>query len=141
MENNYQHGEDEYGIVDESFEEVEQQNDDLNDLLTNNCKKRKSFQPKTSQIQNFKLNETRVPAFATKSSKSTNENEQVERLLAFRIDRICEYAECLMHCILFKINFYNKKTNFEKVIKYNIVVYVSCNCQHSIFIWCACLKL
>ena len=46
--------------------------------------------------------------------------------LSIKIDRICEYAEVLMHCILFKTNFYNKKTHFDKCLKYNIIVYVNC---------------
>ncbi len=41
-----------------------------------------------------------------------------------RIDKICEFAQVLMHCLLFKINYYNKKSHFDKYIKYNMIVYV-----------------
>ena len=47
-----------------------------------------------------------------------------KQILAFKIDRICDYAQVLMHCLLFKINYYNKKTHFDKYIKYNMIVYV-----------------
>lgn len=47
-----------------------------------------------------------------------------EQILSDRIDRLCEYTHVLMHCLLFKINYYNKKTHFEKYLKYNTIVYV-----------------
>lgn len=50
---------------------------------------------------------------------------EARRQLAVKIDRVCEYALVLMHCILYKINYYNRKTHFDKSIKYDIVVYVS----------------
>lgn len=50
-------------------------------------------------------------------------NEQQTNLNS-RIDSLCEYAHVLMHCVLYKINYYNKKTHFDKLLKYNIVVYV-----------------
>lgn len=44
--------------------------------------------------------------------------------LGTKIDRICEYALVLMHCVLYKINYYDRRTHFEKSIKYDIIVYV-----------------
>ena len=54
------------------------------------------------------------------------EPELSEQQLAInrRIDSLCEYAHVLMHCVLYKINYYNKKTHFDKLLKYNIIVYV-----------------
>lgn len=46
-------------------------------------------------------------------------------LVGRRVDRLCEFAECLMHCLLFKINYYDKKAHFDKCLKYDVVVYVS----------------
>jgi hypothetical protein len=111
---------DNYGIIDDSFEDVDQNNDmisDLNDLNSVHGNKRRSVH----QIS---------PKIRSKSSTLNNQsapkvsNCSQNRYLAFQIDRVCEFAECLMHCILFKINYYNKKTHFDKAVKYNIIVYV-----------------
>lgn len=58
-------------------------------------------------------------------SKNANQITNKKQLLSERIDRLCEYAQVLMHCLLFKINYYNKKTHFEKYLKYNTIVYVN----------------
>lgn len=66
---------------------------------------------------------------ASQSTTTTRPTDQAQvearRQLAVKIDRVCEYALVLMHCILYKINYYNRKTHFDKSIKYDIVVYVS----------------
>ena len=54
-----------------------------------------------------------------------------DEYLTHKIDRLCEFSLVLMHCILFKINYYNK-IHFEKYLKYSIVVYVSKNSQKTI---------
>jgi hypothetical protein len=118
---NYQLNDDYGGIVDESFEDVEQNNDmlsDLNDLNSVHGSKRRSVQPATPKLG------TRLAPTSSKTPSASKSNTSQSRHLAFRIDRVCEYAECLMHCILFKINYYNKKTHFDKAVKYNIIVYV-----------------
>lgn len=85
--------------------------DDLDDLLleSNNFRKRKS------------LVAAAADSIQTKASNSIN---QRKLLLADKIDRLCEFAQLLMHCLLFKINYYNKKTHFDKLLKYNTIVYV-----------------
>lgn len=49
---------------------------------------------------------------------------QSQQQLGIKIDRLCEFAHVLMHCVLYKINYYNRKTHFDKAIKYDIIVYV-----------------
>jgi hypothetical protein len=60
------------------------------------------------------------------TSNITRQENQPQLLHSARtkVDRICEYALVLMHCILYKINYYDRKTHFDKYIKYNIIVYV-----------------
>jgi len=48
-----------------------------------------------------------------------------KQTIAHRIDQICEYAQVLMHCLLYKTNYYDRKIHFDKYIKYDIVVYVN----------------
>ena len=86
--------------------------DDLDDyLLDNNFKKRQSL---------IARNSSTTPQLNSISSNVINS----KLLLSDKIDRLCEYAQVLMHCLLFKINYYNKKTHFEKLLKYNTIVYV-----------------
>lgn len=72
-----------------------------------------------------------VPSHASQSVQCSQQvcrvsSDQIEarRLLATKIDRICEFTLVLMHCILYKINYYNRKTHFDKAIKYDIIIYV-----------------
>jgi hypothetical protein len=77
---------------------------------------------------NRKRNALPIKITETESNKAKKENAEKlagKQSLAQRIDRICEYAQVLMHCLLFKINYYNKKTHFEKYLKYNTIVYVN----------------
>jgi hypothetical protein len=119
---NPDHFDDDYGIVDESFEDAEQHNDIAGDLCELNSvhgrKKRFSIQPPTP------VKSKQTAQASSKPLATTSNNNAQDRHLAFGIDRACEFAECLMHCILFKINYYNKKTHFDKALKYNIIVYV-----------------
>jgi hypothetical protein len=52
------------------------------------------------------------------------DNDDQKKRLSNKLDRFCEFTLVMMHCILYKINYYNKKTHFDKYLKYNIVVYV-----------------
>jgi len=54
------------------------------------------------------------------ASETIMKREQFER----QIDMFCEYVHILMHCFLYKLNYYNKKSHFDKLIKYNTIVYV-----------------
>ena len=78
---------------------------------------------------NRKRNALLLPTHTTETESLKRKKENAEILaskqrLAQHIDRICEYTQVLMHCLLFKINYYNKKTHFEKYLKYNTIVYV-----------------
>lgn len=89
--------------------------DDLDDLLLDNINSKK----RQSLI---------MPTNATTPQSSSNLIKQNRKiLLSDKIDRLCEYAQVLMHCLLFKINYYNKKTHFDKLLKYNTIVYVRNN--------------
>jgi hypothetical protein len=72
---------------------------------------------------------TNKPDLTTNNNNNNKKQDSVkllahEQILSDRIDRLCEYTHVLMHCLLFKINYYNKKTHFEKYLKYNTIVYV-----------------
>ena len=62
---------------------------------------------------------------STISSRADSEITLARRCLAARVDQICEFVHVFLHCLLYKINYYDKKTHFEKLLKYNIIVYVS----------------
>ena len=82
--------------------------------------KRKSARFKASQ------HETQVVKVLPCTSKNvTRSGVKIADNLMNKIDRLCEFVHVLMHCILYKINYYNKKTHFDKFLKYNIIVYVS----------------
>jgi hypothetical protein len=133
-----------FGIIDESLDGDEYESNNNNDLLDlnelNNNRKRKSLQskqpqqPQTSRsTKNSRLSVAKTPLKYRLSnqlnlpanSKSDQPEQNCKKILAFKIDRLCEFSECWMHCVLYKINYYNKKTHFDKYLKYDIVVYVS----------------
>ncbi len=122
-------GFDDYIVLEGDQNELEDNyddNDDEEDLnYEGNFKKRKSLVEKTHVC--------RTPLTTPKPSTS-KDNQVLEQrdialskkqYLADRIDRISEFTQVMMHCLLYKINYYNKKTHFEKYIKYNIIVYVT----------------
>lgn len=103
---------------------IDDDDDDEEDLdYAGNFKKRKSI------ANNRTVLNTPKPS-TSKDINQIQPDQSVElstkQYLADRIDRISEFAQVLMHCLLYKINYYNKKTHFEKFIKYNIIVYVTC---------------
>lgn len=84
--------------------------------------------PKAKKLKTIKLDDRTPLVRPAQPNHDPNENDQTSHRLSemsTQIDRICEYTLVLMHCILYKINYYNRKTHFDKYIKYNIVVYVS----------------
>jgi len=107
-------------VLDEDTNELNQNgdnlddedDDDLNYAANMKMAKRLSMQPCQKQTQAGPSTTAKAKELAEKQS------------IANRIDRICEYAQVLMHCLLYKINYYDKKAHFNKYIKYNIVVYV-----------------
>ena len=90
-------------------------------LLTASTSKRRSYTARfaspTSLVTQKKL--------AKPATTPKNRVKHDYTSLASKIDRLCEFAHVLMHCILYKINYYSKKTHFDKFLKYNIIVYVS----------------
>lgn len=68
--------------------------------------------------------ETRKKSPKTRPSSSPKQASTAQ-IVSRRVDRLCEFTECLMHCLLFKINYYDKKAHFDKCLKYDVVVYVS----------------
>lgn len=90
-------------------------------------RKRKSLQKKLEvNSNNLDSKNSKQIKFDANSEKICADKLEIRSNvhLAFKIDRLCEYAQVLMHCLLYKINYYNKKTHFEKLLKYNIIVYV-----------------
>lgn len=107
-------------ILDADIEE----DDIIEDENPRGSKKRKSsigisrHQPIAKQAhkqQQEKLPRAQNPAKPISDSKLD---------LGTKIDRICEFAHVLMHCLLYKINYYDRKTHFNKALKYDIIVYV-----------------
>jgi hypothetical protein len=113
--------EEEYNDIDE---------DDLDDHPNQTAHKNKWRRSRGAKSdKNNSLNKAKT-ASTTKSNpqsierpqsvSETMRREQCER----QIDMFCEYVHILMHCFLYKLNYYNKKSHFDKLIKYNTIVYV-----------------
>lgn len=73
--------------------------------------------------KSVQLNAPPMQAPAAASSRVNSEIALARRHLAERVDQICEFVHVFLHCLLYKINYYDKKTHFEKLLKYNIIVY------------------
>ena len=109
--------------------------DDDIDLNVATSRKRKSIGSKRKSSR-FKASQNEIGAVKALSCTSKTAGAAASRLgapgkyvkknvdLMNKIDRLCEFTHVLMHCILYKINYYNKKTHFDKFLKYNIIVYV-----------------
>ena len=111
--------------------------DDLN-YVASSSRKRKSLvnlgeetvlKPLERTLKHRKTQQIIDKTTGTTSAQTNQKLEHQQELnrkqiLSFKIDKICDYAQVLMHCLLFKINYYNKKTHFDKYIKYNMIVYV-----------------
>ncbi|CAF1028217.1 unnamed protein product, partial [Brachionus calyciflorus] len=130
MENLYEDDNESIEFVSEFECDDDDESNDLilEDNFGKNNRKRKSITSKNDNNKKLiKLdNEKKMSKkFETRSiqANSTNEINEERQLLKFKIDALCEYTHVLMHCILYKINYYNKKTHFDKVLKYNIIVY------------------
>ena len=127
--------EDEHDLVDDTDnEDFEDLDDDLTDLslpanrkrksaLLSSVAKRKSARFRGDQTAACTSRNAASAANTPVHSKARPKCANNERLTN-KIDRLCEFAHVLMHCILYKINYYNKKTHFDKFLKYNIIVYV-----------------
>lgn len=106
--------------VNENYQEEDEE--DLNYAADLRMAKRMSMHEKTLDNTTGARTARRVKDEETLRKESVLKRK---RYLGERIDRICEFAQVLMHCLLYKINYYDKKKHFEKYIKYNIIVYVN----------------
>ena len=84
----------------------------------------KRFSIRTPTIGGITSAKKPIDTIKSKFESTTAEADDQKIRLSNKIDRFCEFTLVLMHCILYKINYYNKKTHFDKYLKYNIVVYV-----------------
>ena len=82
--------------------------DDLNNLN----RKRKSITKSTNK-KLIKLDNQSENKRASLIPKPETSN--TKQILKFKIDSLCEYAHVLMHCILYKINYYNKSLNASTI--------------------------
>jgi len=126
----------EFGDENDDDGDYEDFDDELGDDMNAASRKRKSIGTKRKSAR-FKAGHSAAAVVVTPcTSKNLNAlNTPARRLptkhakndsgLMGKLDRLCEFAHVLMHCILYKINYYNKKTHFDKFLKYNIIVYVS----------------
>ncbi len=100
--------------------------DDLYLDNKNNNKRRKdlreSLLPKTT-LKSKSVNEN-TDQMTTALNRFNDGSEVTRSLLSIKIDRVCEFVQVLMHCLLYKMNYYDKRTHFEKMLKYQIIVYV-----------------
>ena len=121
----YEH---DFNDVDDCYEDFDVDNDDLS---TTNRKRKSILMSSVTAASASKRKSSRFQAITTPqmapSKSGIVSKKQIDNGLSNRIDRLCEFVHVLMHCLLFKINYYNKKTHFDKFLKYNIIVYVSWN--------------
>jgi hypothetical protein len=123
----YDSNEDIYEIDNDDYEF----DDDFAELQKTVRAKRKSLNANQARPPKYKTNpggslsQSSKAEPASKPAISSLKKNEFNFSLASKIDRLCEFAHVLMHCVLYKINYYNKKNHFEKYLKYNIVVYVS----------------
>lgn len=111
---------------DEVFPVVHEDDEDDEDLNYAASKRKSIVLNQSSKVQSSVIcNRTRSSTSKALDNAATEKEElfSKKQYLSSRIDRICDYAQVLMHCLLYKINYYNKKTHFDKYIKYNIIVY------------------
>lgn len=111
----------------DEFPEISEYDDDEEDLNCVASKRKSIVLNQTNKLQSsvLKTKPATSKAFLDQAATEKEELFTKKQYLSSRIDRICDYAQVLMHCLLYKINYYNKKTHFDKYIKYNIIVYVS----------------
>jgi hypothetical protein len=117
---------DEYDIECDDEEFDDGLSDDLNTGAVTS-RKRKSIGTKRKSAR-FKASQHEAGVVKVLPCTSKNVarcDVKIAANLLNKIDRLCEFVHVLMHCILYKINYYNKKTHFDKFLKYNIIVYVS----------------
>ena len=116
-----------FNDADDCYEDFDVENrDDLLTVATNQQRKRKSILISvggaSSAVSASKRRSSRslqtTPRIATTSKYSSKSSVSRKSVgndgLSTRIDRLCEFVHVLMHCLLFKINYYNKKTHFDR---------------------------
>jgi hypothetical protein len=123
----------EFDDVNDDDGDYEDFDDELGDDMNAASRKRKSIGTKQKSAR-FKVGHSAVVtpctsknlnALITPARRLATKHAKNDSGLMSKIDRLCEFVHVLMHCVLYKINYYNKKTHFDKFLKYNIIVYVS----------------
>jgi hypothetical protein len=85
-------------------------NEEDNDILFDQSPVITKHRPKDEKLKST--------IFTTKKEQDIEMNRRRKG-----IDILCDFILVLMHCILYKVNYYNRKTDFKRLIKYNIIVY------------------